>query len=354
MNSNNQEKLERANLYENEKEWLKAAKLYEELIEEDNSIELIEKTGWCYSRAADYNKAIYHFNNLAQKQPSSAKWFYMLGFQYYQQQKWDKAIEYFEQALKIYPKYFIVKYRLGYAYIKNVGYFQQLKSPYLWKALRQFDDCHDIWQSYSPAEQEKAQSTYSDILFQHGKALLLIEDKRQEAIVYFSKSLQIKENADCRYNLAKAYYLQKDYNLAKKNLFSSKKYYEKELSCKIEFALGNYEKAINILNFLLSFRKKYYLYNLKAEILFAQKKYNEALNNIYESLKLNKNNHKTYFMMAKILLEMDKLEEAKQNLLKAKQLKKKHYEAEDDNIIKLEEFINENLKKIKTATNKIS
>ena len=59
-------------------------------------------------------------------------------------------------------------------------------------------------------------------------------------------------------------------------------------------------------------------------------------------------------MMAKILLEMDKLEEAKQNLLKAKQLKKKHYEAEDDNIIKLEEFINENLKKIKTATNKIS
>ena len=46
-----QEKIKKAELYEANSNWEEAITLYNEIVKEDNSVQNIEKLGWCLSRA---------------------------------------------------------------------------------------------------------------------------------------------------------------------------------------------------------------------------------------------------------------------------------------------------------------
>jgi tetratricopeptide (TPR) repeat protein len=55
--------------------------------------ELLEKLGWCYSRATRYDDANEIYCELIRRQPTQAKFYYGLGYQFYGQKDYKAAIE---------------------------------------------------------------------------------------------------------------------------------------------------------------------------------------------------------------------------------------------------------------------
>lgn len=121
-----QEKIKKAELYEANSNWEEAITLYNEIVKEDNSVQNIEKLGWCLSRAGKYDEAIRYFIQLGEKEPKMAKWKYMIGYQYYSKKDWNEAVKYFEETLKIKPNYLVVKYRISYAYLQLAGTYKKI------------------------------------------------------------------------------------------------------------------------------------------------------------------------------------------------------------------------------------
>ncbi len=55
-------------MYEANSNWEeKAITLYNEIVKEDNSVQNIEKLGWCLSRAGKYDEAIRYFYTIGRK-----------------------------------------------------------------------------------------------------------------------------------------------------------------------------------------------------------------------------------------------------------------------------------------------
>ena len=334
------EKIYSAELKEKDKDWDNAIKLYQEIVKEDGSVNNLSKLGWCFSRNADYKNAIDVFKILAEKEPKMAKWRYMIGYQYYSQQKWKKAIEYFEEAIEIKPDYFVVKYRVSYAYIQLAGAYKKLTKSEFWKALAHIKDCHEIWKKYDDRIREKEKNTYFDINFLHGKILMDLPNHRREAILHFRDALNIKNDDICRYNLAKTYYLNAEYNLAKKNIPKTNTYYVIELNAYIDAKLGNYDDAINQINKLLKRRNKDYLYAFLADVYLLKNEQEEALKFIKQAININDKSHKSYFILAKVYYSFGLYDSALNALEKAKKIKIKVYNSEYQESIELENKIN--------------
>ena len=95
---NVQQLLEQAKHAEQEKQWAQAIELYSKVLQESpNNQPAKEQLGWCLSLAKDYKRAIEVFQELARGQPQSAKWPYMIGYQYHEQEQWREAIKWYEQ-----------------------------------------------------------------------------------------------------------------------------------------------------------------------------------------------------------------------------------------------------------------
>lgn len=118
--------ISKAELCEKNSKWDEAIILYKQIIKEDCSIKNLERLGWCLSRNSNFDEAIEAFQKLSEKDPKTAKWKYMIGYQYYCEKKWNKCIQYFEEALDLKSDYFVVKYRLSYAYIQIAGTYKKL------------------------------------------------------------------------------------------------------------------------------------------------------------------------------------------------------------------------------------
>ena len=132
-----QDLLTQAEQIEKKAQWAQAADLYRSVLKNSsNNIVAREKLGWCLSRKGDYEEAIVVFQELIEIQPNIAKWPYMIGYQYYGQQRWREAIEWFSKSLDLNPKYIAVLYRKGYAHFK-LGE--------LGECLQSFETCRSLW-----------------------------------------------------------------------------------------------------------------------------------------------------------------------------------------------------------------
>ncbi|HVN96774.1 MAG TPA: tetratricopeptide repeat protein [Syntrophorhabdaceae bacterium] len=69
------------------------------------SVHGLEILAFCYSKAKEYRKAISIYQQLSAKDPSKAKWFYYLGYQYGSLMQVDEAIKNYRKALYLYPKW---------------------------------------------------------------------------------------------------------------------------------------------------------------------------------------------------------------------------------------------------------
>ncbi len=81
MNEND-DLLKKAQELENNNLWDEAAKQYCKVLENNNSINIREKVAWCFSRARKNALAIEHLEVLIQKEPKTAQWPYMMGYQF--------------------------------------------------------------------------------------------------------------------------------------------------------------------------------------------------------------------------------------------------------------------------------
>ncbi len=336
----NETQLQNARQLEDDGKWADAADQYIEIINASPSSSLYERVAWCLSRAGNYHKSIEYLNKLHEIEPNSAKWLYMIGYQYYCQKDWGQAIGWFEKALEKYPDYFVVKYRLAYAYIQSAGTYKQLTKAEYWKALDQLKGCHGLWETFSVEKKQKERSTYFDINFLHGKVLMGLPKHHNEAINRFQTALEIKPTDEfAKYNLAKTYYLTGDYEKAKHNIPLNNQYYTIELAAYTDAKLEEYPKAIKAINNLLQRRTKDYLYNFLAEIYLLINNLEEAYKMTQKAISLGKNNHKNYYTLAKIYIEYGLLNKAIECIDKAINLKFIKYNADYEECNKLRETI---------------
>ncbi len=328
MNEND-DLLKKAQELENNNLWDKAAQQYCKVLVYNSSIKIHEKVAWCFSRAGKYAPAIEHLEVLIQKEPQNAQWPYMMGYQFYCQNNWTKATEWFEKALTINPDYFKVKYRLAYAYFKLAGDYKKLTKHEYWKALSHLEDCHKLWSNFSEDEQKKEKNIYFEINFRHGKIMMDLPDRRTEAIPLFQKALEIKpDDENSKYNLAKTYYLLGEYIRAKQSMPASSNHFIIILNAHIDAKLENYASAINQIKSLLQKREKDYLYSFLAEVYLLTNDLDNAYHMAEKAITLGRNNHKNYYVAARVYYKFGLLLKAVSTLDEAIQLKEKKYNSE--------------------------
>lgn len=323
----NEKNVEYAQKLEKEKKWEDAAKQYIRVLDDDPSPAIFERIAWCLSRAGKYNDSIKYLQTLHELEPESAKWLYMIGYQYYCQKEWKRAIEWLEKALEKHPDYFVVKYRLAYAYIQDAGNFKKLTKAEYWKALGHLRECHRLWITFDENKKNKERHIYFEVNFLHGKILMDLPNHRKKAIKRFQAALEINpEDEFTLYNLAKTYYLDGDYEKAKEVLPDSNQYYVVELAAYIDAKLGEYEKAISAVTKLLSIRRRDYLYRFLAEVYLLCDNLEEAYKMAQKALSLGQNNHKNFFTLAKVYYQYGLLNKAIDYLDTATKIKQSKYE----------------------------
>ena len=239
--------------------------------------EQLETLAWCYSRSGQYEKAIRRYDELLQKNPNIAKWHYGKGYQYYMQQCWTKAVDCFSDALSIYPDYFVVKYRIAYAYVQLSGNTKQWSKDTFWKAIHHLEDCHKIYSSFSSEDKKSQAATYAKVCTLHGKMIMASDHYIDKAIDLLRRARELNSDNDINYQLAKALYLKKLHTEALEILpETDKPYYIAELRSQILSDTGKHDESNRILLRLTRFRTKDYLFRRIAENYLAMEKLDEA------------------------------------------------------------------------------
>ncbi|MDR2047196.1 MAG: tetratricopeptide repeat protein [Clostridiales bacterium] len=272
--------------------------------------ELLEKLGWCYSRATRYDDAKEIYYELIGRQPAQAKYHYLLGYQFYGQKDYKAAIEHYEKALEIFPDYFIVKYRLAYSYLQLAGVYMQYAKPEFWKAINHLDGCHKIFQTYSDDQAKENRSTYAKICFAHGKALLNSKNHADKTIALLAKAVELNaDDYDYRYNLAQAYYNKGNFQMAMNTLkvllkVERPKYYVLELNAQILTAQGKTSEAISALIAILRFRKKDYIFQRLAENYLIIGDNKNAENYAKQAITADNRNYKNFLICGEVYRAM--------------------------------------------------
>lgn len=305
------------------------------------TIELLDKLGWCYSRSGKYEKAIEVYNELINRESQKAKWHYCKGYQYYAESKWSEAIECFVKALELHNDYLIVKYRLAYAYVQTTGNHQQWTKDSFWKAIRQLEDCHNLYQSYSEIEKANNASTYADVCFLHGKVIMSSNRYIDKCISLLKKAVELKNDNDFKYQLAKAWCQKKEYDEALNILPNiSKPYYFKELRSSIFSAQGLHTESNKLLFELIQYRQRDYLYRRIARNFFCVEEYENAIKYISIAIKKDSNNYKNYLAQGSIYKKMGQMKSAITAFETARSKKQKIFGTDCSEAIEFVEAIN--------------
>lgn len=310
---------------EKDNNWQKALELYQELLKLDYTIHNLGKIGWCFSRLSDYKNSISFFKKCIVLDSKNAKWFYMIGYQYYSQKKFSESLEWFQQSINLYPSYLNAKYRISYAYLQIAGTFKQLTKTEFWKAIDQLEQCHLIWDQFNEDEKNKNKNIYFDICCLHGKTISRLDNYLDKALSLLLKAHSIKEEENNMYQISKIYIKKMDYVSAKNYLPKSNKYYVKELEIDIDINTKEYDIALEKINKLLKTRKKDYIYIKKAKIYYRKDDYKEAYKNAMIAINFNSNNHINHYSLAKIAYTLNLYHLALKEFKLANQLKIKSF-----------------------------
>lgn len=329
------EEYKQALLLEQEARWEEAALAYKQMLLINETVFLIAKCGWCYSRAEQYDLAIEQFNKLIDLENDNPKWHYMKGYQFYMQKKYIEAIKCFDKSLALKEDYLVVLYRNAYANLQVAGEFMKLKKAEFWKAIGLLERAHAVWTKLSEDDRNKEKGTYFDVNFLHGKALSGISNYNAKAVNCFKNALTIKEDVVCRYNLAKTYYCMGEYDLAWDNLPDSHEYYIKELKAYLLAKRGDNETSIKLLESLLRKKEKDYLYVVLATIYLSLNKFNEVIDCSKKAIRIKKGNHKAYYLLAKGYYGLGLLCKAIESLEHAISIKRERFNADYVECIKL-------------------
>lgn len=77
------------------------------------------KLAYYLSRAGACREAAEIYRSLLAENPGEAKWHYGLGYQFHVQERWREAIDSYERALQLAPRFLLVARRLAHAYVAS-------------------------------------------------------------------------------------------------------------------------------------------------------------------------------------------------------------------------------------------
>lgn len=281
-------------------EWEKAINFIKQRYTEPYEDDVLEKLVWCYSRNANYNLSIILCDELIVRSPQKAKWYYLKGYQYYMQKKWSDSVEWYCKAIELYNDYFIVKYRLAYAYLQIAGINNPWSKDVFWKAIKQLEECHTIYFNYTEEEKAAKKTIYADICGLHGKTIISSERYINKGIELLKTAISLEKNDDFLYQLSKAYYLKKDYEKAIEVLPNIEKYYVIELRSQILTDSGKIVESNNLLLTLVKRRRKDYLYQRISENYLLLDDIDKAVEYAKTAININKDNYKNYLLYGTI------------------------------------------------------
>ncbi len=122
--------LSQAEALASQEEWKQAASLVREYQKSGTlSVNALGKLAYYCSRAGDSGSALTIYHDLCQQQPSEAKWFYGLGFQYQQKEEWPDAIAAYEHSVHLAPRWLKAPLKLGDAY-QGAGQLERALGAY--------------------------------------------------------------------------------------------------------------------------------------------------------------------------------------------------------------------------------
>lgn len=309
--------IQHAETLETEKNWGGAIKEYSlALISDPNNPELMDKMGWCLSRNKEYNDAIIVFKDLVNLQPQTAKWYYMVGYQFYAQEKYTEAIEWFRKSLQLDDNNMKVLYRCGRAYV-------YLSQPEV--AVDYFTKCVNIWQSFDNLDKQKIfEHEYSRSCFHLGKYLLDIRKNPERAINAFEQALNYTNpEADDYYNFGKALFEANRYEDALKNFIkaqklNSHKSYIIRYIAKTYLRLDNYQLAEKIYLSIPSQKRKPYILREMAEDLYIPRgEFDKAIEVLKIATRIEKENYYGHYLLGECYLEQGDIVTAYQSFQKA-------------------------------------
>ena len=226
--------LSRAKEAEQKKQWSEAAELYKQVLTlaPDHKI-AIEQLAWCYSCNKQHDLAIEVLEGLTEREPEIAKWPYMLGYQYQEQQRYDKAIEWYDRALVLKNDYIVVLYRKGYTHAQLIAAQakpekQAQAIENIGKALQSFTRCRELWNALpeGPTKQ-RDRGNYFKALYHQAKVLVDYAEHRALRGSYaIDAAVTLLHEATCLdpgdhnkyYLLGKAYLAQGEFEKAQQAL----------------------------------------------------------------------------------------------------------------------------------------
>lgn len=315
-----------------------------------NDIATLGELGWYLSRAKRYDEAIEVFKVLSLKEPAMAKWPYMIGYQYYDQQNWREAVHWFDKALEIRPTYIVVLYRKGYAHT-------QLEETDV--AREAFEKCVNVWRSLSDDEKERESKNYSDACFQLGKILLTLRQTRK-AEVHLAEAV--------KYDSSDAY---KYYNFGKALLENGKprealeqfqiadriepnKDYILVYIARAHMTLQEYSLAEARLESIPSKRRKHFVWSEIGELRLRQNQPKNAKSALLEATNLDPKNHNYFYRLGMAYQACNEIPAAHRAFTRAIDLRQRNYNLEfpeaTERLVALKEYAASSRIEIDSAT----
>jgi len=157
------------------------------------STEARAKLAYYLSRGGTCREATEIYRALSAENPSEAKWHYGLGYQFHVQERWREAIDSYERALQLAPRFLRVARRLGEAYVASEQPEKALEV--LRKAIKAY---HEL----GVKQRNERRDDYAKLCASAARCLLKTDADMAEALELFRESVAIEpDNADNWYRL---------------------------------------------------------------------------------------------------------------------------------------------------------
>jgi tetratricopeptide (TPR) repeat protein len=294
-------------------------------IEPQNSY-VLGPLGFCYSRLGRHQRAIAIFEQLCQLLPDEARWHYMLGYQYYDQQNYRESLPHFDRALELEPLYIVVWYRKGYALSTMEGERGH--------ALTAFERCREAYHKLPDGEAKQREcKNYADACYQQGKLFLdahnyrLAQQRLQEAVALKS------DDADAHYSLGKCCLETKQFReavevLEKANqLAAQPQHYIVDRLARAYAGLGQLERAVAIYEQSpFSVRSRAYILRNLGDLYIQMEQWKQAERVLSDAVGKEYRNHNGHYSLGISYRALGKWQRAADEFEKAIQLRKKHYQ----------------------------
>jgi len=307
-------------------EWEKALACLEQAQQtEPENPYVLGPLAFCYSRLRRHTQAIELYERLCQMQPKVARWPYSLGYQYYDQQQYARAVKYFDKALEIEPHYIVALYRKGYALSTMKG-----KRGH---ALTTLERCRETFHAVPDGDaKDRERKHHIKACYQQGKLFFeagnyrLAEERLREAADLS------RRDANIHYALGKVYLTVERFDQAidslrrAQRLSKQSKHYILAFLARAYVGAGQAQEAIRVYEQMPpSIRNRPYVLRDMGKVFAEQGQLDKAERILQEAVKRERRNHNGRYELGLVYQRLGKWAEAAKEFKAAIELRQKYY-----------------------------